>query len=107
MTTLQRLEAIAQGRTRFFEEGPGLLSLQSDGELVRTEQFITLEALRRSEGVRPETAAEQVAAAIWAAGTYDPVREAVALESGRERIRVLVIRVEGTEEVEGLDFLGR
>jgi hypothetical protein len=45
-----------------------------------------------------------VAAAYWATGTYDPITEAVVLESIDDVIRVLVVREDDAEEVGGIEF---
>ena len=49
-------------------------------------------------------AAALVAAAIWAVGTYDPITQAVIVQSIDDVIRVLVVSPEGAEDVGGIEF---
>ena len=49
-------------------------------------------------------AVELVAAAIWAVGSYDPINEAVVVESVGDVIRVLVVRADDAEEMGGIEF---
>ena len=47
---------------------------------------------------------ELIAAAIYAVGRYDPIKEAVVVESIGDVIRVLIVREDDAEDMGGIEF---
>ena len=67
------------------------------------DRYGSVEEIKTALAEEPD-ANELVAAAIWAMGTYDPLREAVVVESIDDVIRVLIVRADDAEEVGGIEF---
>lgn len=103
MTKTDRLEAIEEARFLFYKHGRGVLLHLHDGMADDEERYSSVEDIKVALAEEPD-AVELVAAAIYAVGRYEPVKEAVVVESIGDVIRVLIVRAEDAEEMGGIEF---
>jgi hypothetical protein len=67
------------------------------------DRYSSAEEIKAALAEEPD-AAVLVASAIWAIGTYNPITEAIVVESIGDVIRVLIVRQDDAEEVGGIQF---
>jgi hypothetical protein len=103
VTRSERLEAIERARLAFYQAGRGCFLRLRDGMAEDEERYGSKDEIKAALANEPDAKA-LVAAVIWAVGTYDPIREAVVVESIRDEIRVLVVREDDAEDVGGIEF---
>jgi hypothetical protein len=103
MTKAERLECIEKGRSFFYRHGRGCLLFLRDGMASDEDRYSSVGEFKEALAEEPD-AAELVAAAIWAVGSYDPINEAVVVESVGDVIRVLIVRADDAEDMGGVEF---
>lgn len=103
MTKAERLEAIEEARFLFYRHGRGVLLRLRDGMTPDEERYSSVADIKAALAEEPDARA-LVAATIWAVGTYDPIHEAVVVDSIADEIRVLIFRADEIEDVGGIEF---
>jgi hypothetical protein len=103
VTKAERLAAIEKARLFYYHHGRGCLLRLRDGMAADEERYSVVEEIREALAEEPD-AVEIVAAAIYAVGRYDPISEAVVVESTGEAIRVLIVRADDAEDMGGVEF---
>lgn len=103
MTKAERLAAIEKARLFFYHHGRGCLLFLRDGMAADEDRYSSVEEIKEALAEEPD-AVEIVAAAIYAVGRYDPITEAVVVESIGDVIRVLIVRADDAEDMGGVEF---
>jgi hypothetical protein len=103
MTRPERLDAIERARTSFYFHGRGCLLFLRDGMAADEERYSSVGEIKEALAEEPDAKA-LVAAAIWAVGSYDPIKQAVVVQSIDDVIRVLIVSADGAEDVGGIEF---
>ena len=103
MTREERLDTIERARTHFYYHGRGCLLFLRDGMAGDEDRYSSIDEIKEALAEELDVNA-LVAAAIWAVGTYDPITEAVVIQSIDDVIRVLVVRADDAEEMGGIRF---
>jgi len=103
VTRSERLDAITRARSFFYHHGRGCLLFLRDGMAADEDRYSSIDEIKEALAEEPDATA-LVAAAIWAVGTYDPITQAVVVQSIDEVIRVLVVSPDGAEDVGGVEF---
>ncbi|MGA7991414.1 MAG: hypothetical protein WCC53_08290 [Thermoanaerobaculia bacterium] len=67
------------------------------------DRYSSVEEIKEALADEPD-AVELVAAAVYAVGRYDPINEAVVVESIGDVIRVLIVCAEDAEDMGGIEF---
>ena len=67
------------------------------------DRYSSVEEIKVALAEEPD-AVELIAAAIYAVGRYDPITEAVVVESTGDAIRVLIVRADDVEDMGGIQF---
>lgn len=103
MTESERLDAISRARAFFYSHGRGCLLFLRDGMAADEDRYSSIDEIREALVEEPDAAA-LVAAAIWAVGSYDPLTQAVVVQSSDDVIRALIVSADGAEDVGGIEF---
>lgn len=103
MTKTDRLEAIEKARTFFYRHRRGCILRLRDGMAADEERYSSVEEIKVALAEEPD-AVELVAATIYAVGRYDPIHEAVVIQSNSDAICVLIIRADEAEDMGGVEF---
>lgn len=103
MTKAERLEAIEKARLLSYKHGRGVLLRLRDGMAADEERYSSVADIKEALAAEPD-AVVLVAAAIYAVGRYEPVKEAVVVESIGDVIRVVIVRADDVEEMGGIEF---
>ena len=103
MTRSERLEAIERARLWFHQHGRGCLLYLRDGMAADEDRYSSVDEIKEALAEEPD-AVEVVAAATYAVGRYDPIEEAVVVESIGDVIRVLIVREDDAEDMGGVEF---
>lgn len=103
MTKPERLAAIEKARLFFYRHGRGCLLHLRDRVADDEDRYSTAEEIKVALEEESD-AVEIVAAAIYAVGRYDPIHEAVVIQSNSDAIRVLVVRADEAEDMGGFEF---
>lgn len=103
MTRPDRLPAISSARAFFYSHGRGCLLFLRDGMAADEDRYSSIDEIKEALAEEPDAAA-LVAAAIWAVGSYDPITQAVVVQSIDDVIRVLIVSPDGAEDVGGIEF---
>ena len=103
MTRSERLDAINRARAFFYRHGRGCLLFLRDGMAADEDRYSSIDEIKEALAEESD-AATLVAAAIWAVGTYDPLTQAVVVQSIDDVIRVLIVSPDGAEDVGGVEF---
>lgn len=103
MTKPERLDAIEKARLFFHRHGRGCLLHLRDRLAEDEDRYSSVDDIKEALAEEPD-AVEVVAAAIYAVGRYDPITEAVVVESVDDVIRVLIVRTDDAEDMGGIEF---
>lgn len=103
MTKPERLEAIEKARSFFYRHGRGCLLFLRDGMAADEDRYSSVDEIKEALAEEPD-AVELVAAAIYAVGRYDPITEAVVVQSVDDVIRVLIVQPDDAEDMGGIQF---
>lgn len=103
MNRAERLDAISRARAFFYSYGRGCLLFLRDGMAADEDRYSSIDEISESLAEEPDAAA-LVAAAVWAVGTYEPLTQAVVVQSIDDVIRVLIVSPESAEDVGGIEF---
>ena len=103
MTRSERLDAIERARRFFYDHGRGCLLFLRDGMAADEDRYSSVDEIKEALAEESD-AVELIAAAIYAVGRYDPIKEAVVVESIDDVIRVLIVREDDAEDMGGLEF---
>jgi hypothetical protein len=103
MTKPERLAAIEKARLFYYHHGRGCLLFLRDGMAADEDRYSSVNEIKVALAEEPD-AVEVVAAAIYAVGRYDPITEAVVVQSVDDVIRVLVVRPDDAEDMGGVEF---
>lgn len=103
VTEAERHDAISRARAFFYHHGRGCLLFLRDGMAADEDRYSSIDEIKEALAEEPDAAA-LVAAAVWAVGTYDPLTQAVVVQSIDDVIRALIVSPENVEDVGGIEF---
>lgn len=105
MTRPERLATIEEAQLFFYRHGRGCVLRLRDGMAADDERYSSVADIKAALAEEPD-AVEVVAAAIYAVGRYDPIHEAVVVDSIADEIRVSIVRADEIEDMGGVEFSG-
>jgi hypothetical protein len=103
MDHAERLALIAHGKDLFYFHGRGCFVHLRDGMAGDEDRYASPEEIKAGLGAEPD-AKGFAAHVVWAISIYDPIHEAVLIESLDSEVRVLIVRADDAEEIDGLEF---